>query len=141
MLEQVEQWHNKWCNHLGAFMFMAHGEVFEKPGVQFSAKGGGASGKFLVRQNDCLYFVPYPLMVGTKYEEIVMHEVCHSASHQIFPGAMWHGDFFKYLTRVVCGYAGHTTRHSYNTSMVKFYVPQAKLLILQREIAEYEKHT
>jgi len=136
MLKQVEQWHNKWCDWLDDFIINAHDATleFKKPTLEFSSRGGNVAGKYFPTRNVCRYYLPYPLMLGDRYEETVMHEVCHSAAHQIFPAAQWHGDFFHYLTRVVCGYPNHKTCHNHNVRIVKQYIKQAKLLLLQHQL-------
>jgi predicted SprT family Zn-dependent metalloprotease len=103
MRDQVLAWHDEYCQKLEEFcLCVMPGAVFVRPKVEFHVEGKNRAGGYSRGSHTCHYYLPYVAMGG--YEETVAHEVCHAYQKQVLPESRWHGDFWKFLLRVVCGF-------------------------------------
>lgn len=69
------------------------------------------AGRFSVKAHRCEYTLIYCVVHGEKNDETVAHEMCHAFQQYAMPGCEWHGEFFFFLLRVVCGFKTATKYH------------------------------
>lgn len=109
----VALWHDRWCGDLQD----SFKQPLEMPGYHITPKGGRAAGRYILKGNYCQYSLPYVVMIGERYEEIVVHEIAHSVTCQLWRKSAWHGEMFKWIMREVAGYSRHECRHHYDVEL------------------------
>lgn len=102
------------------------------PSVEFTPRGGRIAGRFMLNKHVCIYSIPYILLLGEKYEDIVAHECCHAFQREVkqWQKFSWHGEFFHFLLQDVCKRRTAKAKHSYNAKATRII---QKMVALNRE--------
>lgn len=117
---QIAEWHEHYCLRLRRFAAnCGSGVIVTPPTFEIQAGRGRKAGVYYPETNKCVYFAAYFGQPGLDYEKTVAHEVCHSFAKQLMPESAWHGEFFLFLLRVVCGFRSASIRHNYDVASAK----------------------
>lgn len=128
-------WHVKWTTFVHEWARRHEPDKALKiPSMRFSLEGGRTAGYFRRHERVCVYSLPYVCSITDAYEEVVAHEVCHAYQWQVYPGCKAHGEFFRFMLNVVCGFKKAKHTHSFRTKPTKQL--QAVFVLHQSQIIE-----
>lgn len=121
--------HRKYCRKLASFARnWGHGSLdIGQPDIEFKVSGTKVGGKYSSAKHCCIYMLDYMAVVDDEYEETIAHEVCHAYQQMILPSSKWHGDFFLFLLRNVCGFKEAGIRHTHPVGKIKVVAEYLKL--------------
>jgi len=119
-----------WCDRLEEFSEPFVVKKIQRPKLVFSLKGGRVAGTYVSASHAVVLRLPYLAMLKQRYDEVIAHEVCHAYQIQMMYGCKWHGDFFLFLLRRVCGFQDAIIRHRYRTKPTKIL---SKVLTLHKD--------
>lgn len=111
-VEMLRDEHDAWHARIASWADETHGVVIPRPRAEIVTRTAKWSAQYSPSSATCSYQIGYVLLVGREYRETVAHEMVHHAQKLVMPESQWHGDFFKYLLRFVCGFRGAKTTHS-----------------------------
>lgn len=110
-IQQLDAWHTFYCDRLGAYCTRCDAYA-DRPTYELYLRGGRRAGRYSPRRHLCQYSLPYALLYGARYEEVVAHECVHAHQCALMPGCKFHGELFLHLMRSVCGFRHAGFRHS-----------------------------
>jgi hypothetical protein len=128
----IRERHEHWCNVLAAFAD-EHGHATTRPKCEVVLNAAKWAGRYRTKNNTCYYSLPYAMVEGAHYDETIAHECCHS--YQRFFAVdhngktKWHGDFFLFLLRYVCGFKKAGFYHTTSVAKVKKVAKLLKLAV------------
>lgn len=110
--------HHYWQSRLTAHA--ADSGVILKPATATLVLAGNKwCGRYKPVEHDCVYSVSYAMLYRENFDETMAHEVVHAAQRQLLPGCTFHGEFFLYLLRTVCGFKSAGFYHGYDRKAAK----------------------
>lgn len=128
--------HDFWCEELELFMLGIGVHQPTRPKCSISNAATNTAGRYFGgKRHQCVYMKYYAAFLKEAYDSTIAHEVCHAYQKQIMQGCKWHGDFFLFLVRVVCGFDNENTGHRFPVATIKKI---AELAELQESIAACE---
>lgn len=117
--------HRWWCEVLDEWVLDSHLPACDPLGVAVHLDAGNKAGWYdpIARHGypgpTCHYVLPYALLYPVEYDETIAHECCHHYAHHILPGGHYHGDFWKFLLRIVCGFRDAQARHNFSVASAR----------------------
>jgi hypothetical protein len=127
-IKLVQQRHGHWSEHLRQFVVsLGKNSVIQPPKCTFFLRGGNVAGHCNMIHG-CSYSLAYACLYAKDFDCTVAHECCHWYQRHAMPHSEWHGEFFLFMLRHVCGFTTAQTKHSMNDSLSR---KVGKILTLQ----------
>jgi hypothetical protein len=103
--ERLSIWHVKYCKLIESKISAPYGGYRTYPDAElFLGKPQQRlRGQYIRYKHLCRYSICHAL-TDNDFESTVAHEVCHSYQMQLYPASTWHGEFFYFLMREICGF-------------------------------------